>query len=96
MRPDSTAQGPAEPGAGPHTGGGAASKSLSSGTVSSSTDSDDVDATDDVDAADAEAKACCGCVHAPRRRKVLQVFGAALVCFAGGFLLGSMQGEAVG
>ena len=87
MTPDSTAQGPAEPGAGPHTGGGAAPKSLSFGTVSSSTDDDD---------ADAEAKACCGCVHAPRRRKVLQVFGAALVCFAGGFLLGSMQGEAVG
>ena len=84
MTPDSTAQGPAEPGAGPHTGGGA---SLSSRTVSSS--------KDDVDA-DAEAKACCGCAHAPRRRKVLQVFGAALVCFAGGFLLGSMQGEAVG
>ena len=84
MTPDSAAQGPAEPGAGPHTGGGAAPKSLSSGTVSSSTDDD------------AEAKACCGCVHAPRRRKVLQVFGAALVFFAGGFLLGSMQGEAVG
>ena len=90
MTPDSSAQGPAEPGARPHTGGGAAPKSLSSGTVSSSCN-DVVDAD-----ADAEAKACCGCVHAPRRRKVLQVFGAALVCFAGGFLLGSMQGEAVG
>ena len=87
MTPDSTAHAPAKPGAGPHTGGGAAPKSLSSRTVSSS--------KDDVDA-DAEAKACCGCAHAPRRRKVLQVFGAALVCFAGGFLLGSMQGEAVG
>ena len=93
MTPDSSAQGPAEPGAGPHTGGGAAPKSLSSGTVSSSCKDDSKDAKDD---ADAEAKACCGCAHAPRRRKVLQVFGAALVCFAGGFLLGSMQGEAVG
>ena len=82
----STAQAPAEPGAGLDTGGGVAQQSLSSQAIITVKDNE----------ADTEAKACCGCVHAPRRRKVLHVFGAALVCFAGGWLLGSMQGEAVG